>query len=274
MTATWQGPAAPAPMAFGWAGKARLVLRGIPMIALLGVGLVLTLILRVVEKPFCEPHRPLTPHITVFVCRCALLILGIRLEIQGLPIRGRGAVVANHSSWLDIFVLNAHERIYFVSKAEVAEWPGIGALARATGTVFIERSRLAAGGQAALFQERLAAGHRLLFFPEGTSSDNAQVLRFKSSLFAAFFSDSLRPVLSVQPVSVSYAPPPGCPHAFFAWWGDMAFGPHVIQVLSAPSGGKVSLVYHHAFSVSAFLDRKALADACEKAVRAGHRVPA
>ncbi|WP_367998774.1 lysophospholipid acyltransferase family protein, partial [Photobacterium sanguinicancri] len=50
-----------------------------------------------------------------------------------------GAVVANHSSWLDIFALNARKRIYFVSKAEVAKWPGIGWLARATGTVFINR---------------------------------------------------------------------------------------------------------------------------------------
>ncbi len=60
-----------------------------------------------------------------------------------------GALVANHSSWLDIFVLNAAEPVYFVSKAEVAGWPGIGWLARATGTLFIRRDPREAAVQVA-----------------------------------------------------------------------------------------------------------------------------
>ena len=95
-------------------------------------------------------------------------------------------VVANHASWLDIFALNAPQRIYFVSKDEVRDWPGIGWLARATGTVFIARKSREAGVQARLFETRMAAGHRLLFFPEGTSTDGRRVLPFKTTLFAAF----------------------------------------------------------------------------------------
>ena len=46
----------------------------------------------------------------------------------GTPMTGPGVAVANHSSWLDILVLNAAMPVFFVSKAEVAGWPGINIL--------------------------------------------------------------------------------------------------------------------------------------------------
>lgn len=152
--------------------------------------------------------------------------------------RGSGALVANHASWLDIFVLNALSRIYFVSKAEVAGWPAIGWLARATGTLFIERDPKQARAQAQQMEDRLRAGHRLLFFPEGTSTDGLRVLPFKPTLFAAFFGQNQPPGLQVQPVSVSYHAPAGAPARLYAWWGDMDFGSHLLTVLAAPCGGR------------------------------------
>ena len=68
--------------------------------------------------------RPVSPWITQGVCRMAVWLMGLRLVVRGTPMAGRGAVVANHASWLDIFVLNAVDRVYFVSKAEVAGWAG------------------------------------------------------------------------------------------------------------------------------------------------------
>jgi 1-acyl-sn-glycerol-3-phosphate acyltransferase len=130
--------------------------------------------------------------------------MGLGRDVSGVPMRGEGAYVANHSSWLDILVLNASKRMYFVAKAEVAGWAGIGWLARGTGTVFVRRDRAEAAKQAALFETRLHAGHRLLFFPEGTSTDGLRVLPFRPTLFAAFFADGLRDSLQVQPVSVAY----------------------------------------------------------------------
>ncbi len=120
----------------------------------------------------------------------------------------KGAVVANHSSWLDIFTLNASQRIYFVAKSEVSGWPGIGWLARATGTVFITRKGTEAKRQQDLFEARLRAGHQLLFFPEGTSTDALRVLPFKPTLFQAFFTHGLDRVLFIQPVTVVYHAPP------------------------------------------------------------------
>jgi 1-acyl-sn-glycerol-3-phosphate acyltransferase len=180
------------------------------------------------------------------------------------------AVVCNHGSWLDIFSLNAAKRIYFVSKSEVARWPGIGWLARATGTVFIERNRARAVEQTKVFEDRLLAGHKLLFFPEGTSTDGLQVLPFKTTLFQAFFAQNLRDEIAVQPVSVVYTAPAGLDSRFYGWWGDMSFGAHLLTTLAPARQGAVRVIYHTPLNVAAFENRKALALACEEAVRAGH----
>jgi lyso-ornithine lipid O-acyltransferase len=114
----------------GAAGWLRVVFRGVPLAVVVYGGLALLLLVRLVERPICGMDRPVSPWITQGVCRTAVWLLGLRLVVRGQPMRGRGAVVANHASWLDIFVLNAVDRVYFVSKAEVAGWAGIGWLAR------------------------------------------------------------------------------------------------------------------------------------------------
>ena len=167
------------------------------------------LLARLIERPLCGQARPVTPFLTQFVSRMAFPILGLRLETTGEPMLQKGAVVANHASWLDIFALNAVQRVYFVSKSEVAGWPGIGWLARATGTVFIARKGTEAKRQQGVFEDRLRAGHKLMFFPEGTSTDAVRVLPFKSTLFAAFYTHGLDRILFVQPVTVIYHAPPG-----------------------------------------------------------------
>ncbi|MFK7835742.1 MAG: lysophospholipid acyltransferase family protein [Sulfitobacter sp.] len=270
MTQTWQSvdpPDYPKTTAVGWI---LALLRAVPLAVLVFGGLALLLVVRLIELPFFGLHRPITPYITQGVCRGALWLLGIRFRVTGRPMIERGAIVANHSSWLDIFSLNAAKRIYFVSKSEVAGWPGIGWLARATGTVFLERKRAHARRHTEMFQERLLAGHKLLFFPEGTSTDGLQVLPFKTTLFEAFYADGIRDVISVQPVSVVYHAPPGAEHRFYGWWGDTSFGAHLLVTLAPVRQGAIDVMYHPPLQVAAHADRKALARACEEAVRAGH----
>ena len=267
---TWisdEAPVVPRPAGADWL---RVVWRG----ALLGLvtfgGLLLLLALRLVERPVHGVQRPWTPHITVFVCRTAFRILGMGYVAHGHRMDRPGAVVANHSSWMDIFALNAGERVYFVSKSEVAGWPGIGLLAKATGTVFINRDRREAAAQKEIFEARLEAGHKLLFFPEGTSTDGMRVLAFKPTLFAAFFSDRLRDLLWVQPVTVTYHAPEGADARFYGWWGDMDFGRHLLAVLAAKRQGRVEVTWHAPVRVADFADRKALAKAAEIAVAGAH----
>ena len=269
MTARWESTDdAPHIHTRGW-GYLRAVLRGVPLIVLITVCLVLLLLVRLIERPLCGAGRPVTPYITQFVCRNAFRILGIGYIVEGTPMAGPGAVVANHSSWLDIFALNASKRIYFVSKDEVAGWPGIGALAKATGTVFIKRDRRQAVAQIDVFRSRLAAGHKLLFFPEGTSTDGLRVLPFKPTLFAAFFDPALRQSLMLQAVSVIYHEPDGADRRFYGWWGDMALAPHLLSTLAARKQGRIVVRYHDPVRLTDHDDRKSLAKTLEDRVRSG-----
>ncbi len=267
MTTTWRSDEPPPAGRIGPAGWARALIRGAALGIVTFGGLAVLLLVRLVEAPVFGLHRPWTPWITQFVCRSAFVILGMRHTVRGDQMTERGAVVANHSSWLDIFALNARKRIYFVSKSEVARWPGIGWLARATGTVFINRDRKEAKAQQELFEERLKAGHKLLFFPEGTSTDGQRILPFKSTLYAAFFSPDLRDFLHVQPVTVIYTAPEGEDPRFYGWWGDMDFGAHLLKVLAAPRQGAVEIVYHPPLRVADTTGRKDLAARTEAAVR-------
>lgn len=258
---------APRPGVAGWA---LVVVRGVVLGLLVYGGLLVLLLLRLVERPLCGMSRPVTPFVTQFVCRGAFVILRLRLEVRGSPMRQKGAVVANHSSWLDIFALNAVQRVYFVAKSEVAGWPGIGWLARATGTVFITRKGTEAKKQQALFEDRLRMGHKLMFFPEGTSTDALRVLPFKSTLFAAFYGHGLDRVLHVQPVTVVYHAPPGQDPRYYGWWGDMDFAPHLLITLAARRQGWVEVIFHPEVPVDAFASRKELAAHCERVIRASH----
>lgn len=263
----WDSDVPPDEGRLGAADWARVALRGGVLGAVVYSGLMVLLLLRLVERPLHGQNRPWTPRITQAVCRAAFPIMGMRYRVRGEPMRHIGAVVANHASWLDIFTLNACQRVYFVSKSEVAGWAFIGWLARATGTVFIRRDPREAKAQQALFEHRIRAGHHLLFFPEGTSTDGIRVLPFKTTLFQPFYTHGLEKVMQIQPVTVVYRAPAGADERFYGWWGDMGFGPHLAKVLGARRQGEVEVVFHAPLDAASFASRKELAAACEAAVR-------
>ncbi|MCZ0962690.1 lysophospholipid acyltransferase family protein [Paracoccus benzoatiresistens] len=267
--ATWRDQSPP-PVArpHGLRDWLRVMRRGGGAVLVLLLGVLLILPLRGVERLLHGQRRPWTgPHVQL-VCRLTLACMGIRWRRLGKPMRGPGAVVANHSSWLDILVLNAAMPVFFVSKAEVATWPGINILTRVTNTHFVVRDPRLAQEQAAEFAARVRAGHRLLFFPEGTSTDGQRILPFKPTLFQGFLDPALPEGLAVQPVSAIYQAPAGGDPRFYGWWGDMDLGPHLLAVLAARWQGQASVVLHDPIPVAG-QTRKTLSIACENAVRRG-----
>lgn len=267
--ATWrEGVPPPLPGPQGLGDWWRVIRRGLPAILILLLGVLLILPLRGVERVFHGPRRPWTgPHVQI-VCRLVLAVMGIGWQRHGRAMRQPGAIVANHSSWLDILVMNAAAPVFFVSKAEVAGWPGINILTRVTNTHFVTRDPRLARQQAQEFSDRLRAGHRLLFFPEGTSTDGRRVLSFKPTLFQAFLDEGLPADLAIQPMSVAYHAPEGRDPRFYGWWSDMELGPHLLTVLAAPRQGRVTVRLHPPVPVPGET-RKTLAQKTQEAVRAG-----
>ncbi|MBS0327136.1 MAG: 1-acyl-sn-glycerol-3-phosphate acyltransferase [Proteobacteria bacterium] len=150
-----------------------------------------------------------------------LRILAVDVRMEGaLPPQGNLLVVANHISWLDIFVLNAIGPMRFVAKAELARWPAIGRLIRNVGTLFVERARRHDAHRVTVeTRDALAAGDIVAVFPEGTTTDGGTVLPFKSSL--------LQPIVDAKgallPIAFRYRGHDGGSSTAAAYAGDTSF---------------------------------------------------
>jgi lyso-ornithine lipid O-acyltransferase len=117
---------------------------------------------------------------------CARVMAGfdVKLSVEGwFP--QRGALISDHTSYLDIMSLAALKPVVFFSKAELEYAPIVGFLARSAGTVFVERG---AGGESTRARTGLKgaaeAGVPVVFYPEGTTTNGTHLLPFRSGLLA------------------------------------------------------------------------------------------
>lgn len=270
---TWDSPRPPPDMAMTVAERRRAARR----FALLAAGLVPALVALVLARGadfvLHAGVRRVSSRVVQGYSAFLVRVIGLRVAHRGTLIGRQGALVANHASWLDIFVLNARAPVQFVAKAEVARWPGIGLLARMAGTVFIRRDRRDATAQSRLLAAELRRGHRLVFFPEGTSTDSTLVLPFKPTLFQAFLAPNMPPDMAVQPISLRYHAPDGADPRFYGWWGSMGFAAHFMRVLGQARQGHVTVMCHTPIACAPDTTRKTLARDAEGAVRAGFGAP-
>jgi 1-acyl-sn-glycerol-3-phosphate acyltransferase len=156
--------------------------------------------------------------------------LGIRIAVTGrLP--ERGLLVSNHLSYLDILIYGTVVPCFFVSKAEIRSWPFFGWMSRAGGTLYVDRSSRASAELATnQIAERIQGTVPVLFFPEGTSSDGSQLLRFHSR----FFTPAVAGGIPVTTAAIRYVPGDGSPERDLCWFGDAPFLPHLWKALGAP----------------------------------------
>jgi len=190
-------------------------------------------------------------------------LIGLEVRLAGEPAHGhrrRVVFVSNHSSWLDIPVLGGVLEACFIAKAEVGAWPVIRTIARLGRTEFVTRRKSRTGFENKAIRERLEAGDDLILFPEGTTSDGARVLPFRSSFFA--LAEGADPPI-LQPISVVYDRLDGLPalrstRPLFAWYGDMDIGPHFWR-LAQHHGLRASVILHAPVDPLSFPDRKLLA---------------
>ena len=166
-----------------------------------------------------------------FCCQRHLRIFGCTRQVTG-EVPTSGLLVSNHLSYLDILTLCASAPLVFVSKADVRRWPLFGWLAALAGTVFIERERRShVGAVNQEIQSALASGLLVVIFPEGTSSDGADVLPFRSSLLEP----ALRGNHQISTAWIHYALEDGDAKSEVCYWGDHTFFPHLLNLLGKKS---------------------------------------
>lgn len=208
-------------------------------------------------------------------CKGVLLLLGVHLEVRGRPTAVEPALfVPNHVSYLDIPILGALCDAAFIAKAEIADWPFFGWLARKSGTLFVRRHWREAKRQRDALAARLARTESFVLFAEGTSSPGLDVLPLKTSLLSVAEPNVVDRPIAVQPVVLAYrrlrrGPPIDAHNAeLFAWCGDATLLPHLWRVLQLP-GVEVVIWFGEPVLSWSVTSRKRLGAQLRATLRAG-----
>jgi 1-acyl-sn-glycerol-3-phosphate acyltransferase len=202
--------------------------------------------------------------LTGTLARAALRALGVRLSVRGQSPRRGSLLVANHVSWLDVIVLLAVTPARMLAKREVRDWPVVGGLATATGTVFLDRARpRALPRTVADVAAALRAGASVAVFPEGTTSCGLDGSGFRPAMFQAAI-DAGTPVV---PLGIAYS------STAAAFVGEDTLFDSVRRV-AAVRGLTVTLTISPALHPASGADRRTLARAAASAVGALPRVRA
>jgi 1-acyl-sn-glycerol-3-phosphate acyltransferase len=185
---------------------------------------------------------------------------GLRVRIEGRPLRNNVLYTPNHVSWLDILVVGGAVPAVFVTKSELE-----GAVMWAStlnDSVYIDRNmRSAVHGQASDLRARLAQGRAVCLFPEGTTSGRL-ILPFRPSLFASLYPPL--PGVMVQPVVLDFDDVDDA-----AWIGDEAYELSVTRFLERPGRLGVTIRFLDPIDPATAGDRKTLAAMARGAVIAG-----
>jgi 1-acyl-sn-glycerol-3-phosphate acyltransferase len=193
-----------------------------------------------------------------------LAILNVRLSVRGeVPdVSAAGVMfVANHISWLDIYLLDAVCPVRFVAKAEVRAWPVIGWLAVKIGTLFIERTRrhdTARAGREVV--DALRQGDCVAVFPEGTTSNGTMLRPFHASLLQSAITSGAR----LWPVAIRYQHRDGTANLSPAYVDNMSFADSLFRILDEPEL-EAEITYLEPLPVQG-RSRRELAALAEKAI--------
>ena len=206
------------------------------------------------------------------ICR----VLGVERRVIGQVVPGGRPLLfaCNHTSWLDVPALGGTLEACFVAKAEVGTWPIVRTIARLGRSVFVSRRPSETGRERDSMRARLLGGDNLILFPEGTSSDGARVLPFRSPFFAIVEAVSGDTLPLIQPVSIvfdrlDYLPARRSTRPVSSWYGDMDLGSHFWR-LARHRHLRATIVLHDPIDPASFTSRKAIAQAVWSVILGGN----
>ena len=218
--------------------------------------------------PFAR--RPLRVRLIRRWSRRLLGILAVELDTSGHSDRfpARVLIVANHISWLDIFVLNAFQPSRFIAKSEIRRWPFLGLLVGSVGTIFLDRTkRRDVTGINAQVEDALASGDVIALFPEGTTTFGRDLLPFHGSL--------IQPVIAadghIVPAAIRYMHADGSHSDAPSYVGDQSLLASVRALLRAPRT-RVRLHFCAPFP-TAGLHRREAAEHAHRIIRTALELP-
>ncbi|MFA5300346.1 MAG: lysophospholipid acyltransferase family protein [Lutibacter sp.] len=158
-----------------------------------------------------------------FTIRILHFILGSKITVYGKEPVISGLIVSNHRSYFDAVVVLKDILASPIGKKEVASWPLIGNVAKATGVIFVNReNRNSRAETLKEVSDVLKNGFSIFNTPEGTTHINPTTINFKPGTFhiAAHLG------VPVIPIAIDYK------NLDDAWIGDDTFIPHFLKCFS------------------------------------------
>lgn len=135
-----------------------------------------------------------------------LRAFGVKLSVHGatrfqeVPQRGV-LVVSNHVSWLDELAIDSVQPIRLVAKRDIKDWPVLGRIITAAGTVYLDRERLRELPRTVTeLTQTLRNGSAVGIHAEGTTWCGLASGRYKPALFQA----ALDAGVPVRPIVLRY----------------------------------------------------------------------
>jgi 1-acyl-sn-glycerol-3-phosphate acyltransferase len=187
---------------------------------MLGHALAAVLILRLVYPRVSASRRR---EILGWWSHRLVRIAGVTIQVTGTAPAGTesGAMVAaNHVSWLDMFVVSSVRPTRFIAKSEIRDWPLAGWIAERAGTIFIRRERRRDTARINDFvHAALLEGDCVGLFPEGTTTEGDELLRFHSSLFEPAVANRAH----VHPAAIRYEHADGSLSRAMSFAGELSF---------------------------------------------------
>lgn len=176
-----------------------------------------------------EPPRDVLPKYIQAFCKSAAGTFGVKV-VQVEPVPQTHALWAsNHVSWMDIPVMGSVSPAFFLSKAEVEKMPIFGVLAKAAGTLFINRGSGDANSVADQIADFLKQGYSILFYPEATTTDGKQIKKLHGKLLQAAI-DADKPV---QPIVVCYVNEKGELDNTVPFYGGISLKDSLLRVIDS-----------------------------------------
>ena len=157
-----------------------------------------------------------------------MFVLQIKIRINrkvDLPKDEVFIFYANHTSWVDVAVVNmvVKRNLHFIAKSELKKKPFVGMSIKAMDMIFVDRgNRADAIKSLNEAVEKIKGGKNIIAFPEGTRSRNGEMRKkFKKGIFHM----AIQAGVSIVPIAIAGAHEL-VPHGFLMKSGtiDVAIG--------------------------------------------------
>jgi 1-acyl-sn-glycerol-3-phosphate acyltransferase len=205
-------------------------------------------------------------HILKFYASFACWFMGIRVsisranELVANNEKENYLIVSNHLSYTDILAICSHYPACFVTSMAMKRTPFLGQICILGGCVFVDRkNRKNLSLEVKEITDALREGLDVVIFPEATSTNGEDVIRFRRPLFRAAMDADIK----VRPFSVNYRKVDDRPVRLnnrdsVFWYGDMTFADHLWGVFKI---GRidVELVEGQSIDTSSFTESSELA---------------